>query len=150
MAKSELSNNKLAQWDRDYVWHPFTQQREWTQSDPLFIDRGEGVYLVARDGVRYLDGVSSLWANIHGHGVDRIDRAIADQLKKIAHTTMLGLSHEPATVLAKRLIDVAPAGLKRVFYSESGSTAVEIALKMAYQYLAEPGEQGKRHLPQAE
>ena len=96
-----------------------------------------------RDGVRYLDGVSSLWANVHGHGVDRIDRAIADQLKKIAHTTMLGLSHEPATVLAKRLIDLAPAGLKRVFYSESGSTAVEIALKMAYQYWRNQGTKEK-------
>jgi len=134
------SNRELARWDLDCVWHPFTQQREWAQSEPLFIDRGEGVYLIDRDGARYIDGVSSLWANIHGHNVEKIDRAVAEQLTKIAHTTMLGLSHQPAAELARRLIGMAPGNLRRVFYSESGSTAVEIALKMAYQYWRNQGD----------
>lgn len=133
------SSKHLNDWDRQYVWHPFTQQLEWGQSETLFIERGEGVYLVDTLGNRYIDGVSSLWANVHGHGVEKINEAIGRQIKKIAHTTMLGLAHEPATVLARRLSESAPGELQRVFYSESGSTAVEIALKMAFQYWKNQG-----------
>jgi adenosylmethionine-8-amino-7-oxononanoate aminotransferase len=124
----------LADWDFAYIWHPFTPQKEWVQSRPLFIERGEGSYLIDREGNRYLDGVSSLWATVHGHNHPVINKAISRQLEKIAHSTMLGLTHEPAAVLARKLTHLAPDGLSRVFYSESGSTAVEIALKIAFQY----------------
>ncbi|MEO6775691.1 MAG: adenosylmethionine--8-amino-7-oxononanoate transaminase [Kofleriaceae bacterium] len=121
----------LAELDRRVLWHPFTQMAEWS---PLVIARGEGNYLFDTDGRRYLDGVSSLWCNVHGHRHPRLDRALRDQLDKVAHSTFLGLSHEPGIRLAAALIEVAPASLSRVFYSDSGSTAVEIALKLSFQY----------------
>ena len=117
--------------DRQVLWHPFTQMAEW---DPLVISHGEGNYLYDQDGRRYLDGVSSLWCNVHGHAHPRLDRALRDQLAKLAHSTFLGLTHEPAIRLAAELLEVAPRSLKRVFYSDSGSTAVEIALKQSFQY----------------
>jgi len=117
--------------DRQVLWHPFTQMAEW---DPLVISHGEGNYLYDQDGRRYLDGVSSLWCNVHGHAHPRLDRALRDQLAKLAHSTFLGLTHEPAIRLAADLLEVAPRSLKRVFYSDSGSTAVEIALKQSFQY----------------
>ncbi len=120
--------------DRRYLWHPFTQQRDWVKTDPLIIERGDGVYLEDTEGRRYLDGVSSIWVNLHGHRKQALDRALAAQLKRIAHTTLLGASNIPAIKLAKRLVALAPAGLTRVFYSDNGSTAVEVALKMAFQY----------------
>lgn len=121
--------------DRRHVWHPFTQQLGWTHDpEPLIIERAEGTNLYDLDGNRYIDGVSSLWCNVHGHRHPRIDEAVRDQLDRVAHSTMLGLSHPGAIELAERLVEIAPAGLTRVFYSDSGSTAVEIALKMAFQY----------------
>jgi adenosylmethionine-8-amino-7-oxononanoate aminotransferase len=113
------------------MWHPFTQMAEWS---PLVIDRGEGNYLVDTDGRRYLDGVSSLWANLHGHRHPRLDRALRAQTDRIAHSTFLGLTHEPGIRLGAALVEVVPRGLARVFYSDSGSTAVEIALKQSFQY----------------
>jgi adenosylmethionine-8-amino-7-oxononanoate aminotransferase len=133
-----------AQLDRDHVWHPFTQQQAWREEEPLMIERGEGSFLIADDGKRYLDGVSSLWCNVHGHRHAGIDAAVSEQLGKVAHSTMLGLSHPAAAELASRLVDLAPAGLSRVFYSESGSTATEIALKMAFQYQQQRGGQHTR------
>jgi adenosylmethionine-8-amino-7-oxononanoate aminotransferase len=133
-----------AQLDRDHVWHPFTQQQSWCEEKPLSIERGEGSYLIDGEGKRYIDGVSSLWCNVHGHRHAGIDAAIGDQLGKIAHTTMLGLSHPASAELAGRLTGLAPDGLSRVFYSESGSTAVEIALKMAFQYQQQRGGQHAR------
>ncbi|MFL5900593.1 MAG: adenosylmethionine--8-amino-7-oxononanoate transaminase [Solirubrobacterales bacterium] len=133
-----------AQLDRDHLWHPFTQQRGWCGEEQLMIERGEGSYLVDDEGRRYLDGVSSLWCNVHGHGHAGIDAAVTDQLGKVAHSTMLGLSHPGAAELAGRLVDLAPPGLSRVFYSESGSTATEIALKMAFQYQQQRGGQHAR------
>jgi adenosylmethionine-8-amino-7-oxononanoate aminotransferase len=124
----------LVSADRAYVWHPFTQQRGWCDEDPVVIERGEGTDLIDVEGRRYIDGVSSLWCNVHGHGHPRIDEAVRAQLDKVAHTTMLGLTHRPAIDLAERLVEIAPPGLTRVFYSDSGSTATEIALKMAFQY----------------
>ena len=121
----------LAALDQQVTWHPFTQMAEWS---PLVIDRGQGSWLFDVDGKRYLDGVASLWCNVHGHANPRLDRALRDQLAKLAHSTFLGLSHEPGIRLAAALVDVAPAGLTRVFYSDSGSTAVEIALKQSFQY----------------
>jgi adenosylmethionine-8-amino-7-oxononanoate aminotransferase len=124
----------LAADDHRYLWHPFTQQQGWVDEDPVIIESAEGTTLVDTEGRRYIDGVSSLWCNVHGHRHPTIDRAIQQQLQKVSHSTMLGLSHRPAIELAKRLVAIAPPGLTRVFYSDSGSTATEIALKMAFQY----------------
>jgi adenosylmethionine---8-amino-7-oxononanoate aminotransferase len=123
-----------AELDHQHLWHPFTQQREWVAEEPLMIEWAEGCELVDADGNRYLDGVSSLWCNLHGHGHPEIDGAVHDQLERVAHSTMLGLSHPGAAQLAARLVELAPPGLSRVFYSDSGSTATEVALKMAFQY----------------
>lgn len=108
--------------------------QEWEQEDPLIIERGRGSYLIDTEGKRYLDGTSSIWVNVHGHRHPVLDRAIKKQLDNIAHCTFLGLSNPPAIELARDLIRIAPKGLTRVFYSDNGSTAVEIALKMAVQY----------------
>jgi adenosylmethionine-8-amino-7-oxononanoate aminotransferase len=118
----------IAELDRRHVWHPFTQQLDWCDEQPIVIDRGEGTDLIDADGHRYIDGVSSLWCNVHGHRHPGIDAAIRDQLDRVGHSTMLGLTHAGAAELAERLVALAPPGLERVFYSESGSTAVEIAL----------------------
>jgi adenosylmethionine---8-amino-7-oxononanoate aminotransferase len=132
------------QLDRDHLWHPFTQQRSWCEEEQVMIERGEGCQLIDSEGRRYLDGVSSLWCNVHGHRHEGIDRAVSEQLEKLAHSTMLGLSHPAGAELAGRLVDLAPAGLSRVFYSDSGSTATEIALKMAFQYQQQRGGQHTR------
>jgi adenosylmethionine-8-amino-7-oxononanoate aminotransferase len=126
--------------DRQHLWHPFTQQRSWCEEEPLVIDRAEGTNLYDVEGNVYIDGVSSLWCNVHGHRHPAIDAAIESQLRRVSHSTLLGLSHGPAVELAERLAAIAPPGLTRVFYSESGSAAVEIALKMAFQYWAQRGE----------
>src|SRR5579884_2112141 len=132
--RSTAETKALARWDRRYLWHPFTQMREWEQEEPIIICRGNGIYLYDTDGRRYLDGVSSIWVNIHGHRHPMLDRAMRRQLDQVAHTTLLGLSNVPAIQLAKELVRIAPKGLTRVFYSDDGSTAVEVALKMAVQY----------------
>jgi adenosylmethionine---8-amino-7-oxononanoate aminotransferase len=128
---------------RSFLWHPFTQMQGWASEGAPVIERGEGAWLFDTNGRRYIDGVSSLWCNVHGHRHAGIDAAVRSQLERVAHTTMLGLSHEPAEELARRLVEIAPqpfplergrGPLSRVFYSDSGSTAVEIALKMAFQY----------------
>lgn len=139
-AKSDSENlppdqkHQLTDWDRRYVWHPFTQHSMWNAVDPLIIVGGEGEYLFDADGNRYIDGHSSLWCNIHGHRRPEINSAIIKQLDRIAHSTQLGLTSPPAIRLAKRLIDIAPPGLTKVFYSDDGSTSVEVAVKMAYGY----------------
>jgi adenosylmethionine-8-amino-7-oxononanoate aminotransferase len=136
-------HDKLKELDHAYLWHPFTQMQEWMVEEPCIISRGDGNYLVDVHGRKYLDGVSSLWCNVHGHRKKELDDAIREQLEKIAHSTFLGLSHVPGIQLAQKLIEIAPSGLTRVFYSDSGATAVEIALKMAVQYWQLKGE-GKR------
>lgn len=125
---------RLAELDHAHVWHPFTQMREWTAEPPLIITEGQGARVRATDGRWYLDAVSSLWVTVHGHRRPEIDAAIIDQLGRIAHTTLLGCSSPPAILLARRLVELAPPGLTKVFYSDDGSTAVEVALKMALQY----------------
>jgi adenosylmethionine-8-amino-7-oxononanoate transaminase len=124
----------LRELDRQYLWHPFTHMKQWLADEPLVITDAEGMYLIDSDGNRYLDGVSSLWCNVHGHRVMEIDGAIRWQLSRVAHTTMLGLSSEPAILLAERLMKIVPAGLTKIFYSDAGATATEIAFKMAVQY----------------
>jgi adenosylmethionine-8-amino-7-oxononanoate aminotransferase len=124
----------LREYDQTYVWHPFTQMRDWEAEDPIVIERGEGSYLIDTDGNRYLDGVASIWTNVHGHCRAEINDALKKQIDRLEHSTLLGLANDQSAILAKRLIEVAPPGLKKVFYSDNGSTAVEIAIKMAFQY----------------
>jgi adenosylmethionine-8-amino-7-oxononanoate aminotransferase len=126
--------------DKQYVWHPFTQMQDWLKEHLVIIESGKGSWLTDTDGKKYLDGVSSLWVTVHGHRKKEIDQAILKQLGKIAHSTMLGLSNVPAVQLAEKLIAIAPKGLSRVFYSDSGSAAVEIALKIAFQFWQHKGE----------
>lgn len=138
-----------AERDRRYVWHPFTQMADF---EPLVITAGEGAYLIDESGRRYLDGVSSLWANVHGHRRPELDQAVTAQLGRIAHSTLLGLSHPPSIELAEQLIVLSPPGLAHVFYSDSGSTAVEVALKMAFQFhqgttVADPAVDAAQHAP---
>lgn len=120
--------------DKAHLWHPFTAQADWAASDPLVIERGEGCYLFDTEGRRYLDGVGSLWCNVHGHRHPTLDAALRDQIDALAHTTMLGVTHPQAIRLAAELVRRAPGGLTRVFFSDDGATAVEVALKMAFQY----------------
>ena len=129
--------------DKQYLWHPFTQMADWLDGEPVIIDRGEGFCLIDTEGRRYIDGVSSLWCNVHGHRVAAIDDAIRDQLDRIAHSTLLGLGQTRAAELAERLVRIAPTGLQKVFYSDSGATAVEIALKIAYQYWQNLGHKNR-------
>lgn len=125
------------QTDLKYLWHPFTQMQEWEREDFPTIVRGEGIYLIDEMGKRYIDGVSSLWCNVHGHNHPKITQAIQTQAAKLDHSTLLGLTHPPAIRLAEMLANIAPEGLTRVFFSESGASAVEIALKIAFQYQAQ-------------
>src|SRR3954471_11340878 len=120
--------------DRDHLWHPFTPLADWAAAEPLIVERAEGVYLFDVQGRRYLDGVSSLWCNVHGHRHPALDGAVREQLEKVAHSTLLGVSHPTAIELARRLVECTPEGLTRVFFSDDGATAVEVALKMAFQY----------------
>jgi adenosylmethionine-8-amino-7-oxononanoate aminotransferase len=129
-----MDTETLRAADRAHVWHPFTQMRGWQSEDAPIIERGEGSLLFDTDGNAYIDGVSSLWCNVLGHRQPKIDAAIRAQLDKVAHTTMLGLSHPGAIELARRLVGIAPPGLSRVFFSDNGSTAAEVALKMAFQH----------------
>ncbi len=133
-AKRPARASKLARWDKQYVWHPFTQMKEWTNNVPLIIEKGKGSWLYDDQGNKYLDGTSSTWVNLHGHRHRTIDKAIKRQLGKVAHSTLLGAASPPSILLARELVRLAPKGLTRVFYSDNGSTAVEVALKMAVQY----------------
>ena len=130
----------LASDDSRYVWHPFTPMQAYSDESAPVIVSAEGFELVDESGRRYLDGVSSLWCNVHGHRVPEIDRAIRDQLDRVAHSTLLGLGNDLSIELARRLVEVTPEGLEHVFYSDSGSTAVEVALKIAWQYHRQSGE----------
>ena len=130
----EVNQAPLAALDHAHLWHPFTQMQEWVTEPPLIIEEGEGSRVRDMEGRWYWDGVSSLWVNVHGHRKPEIDRAIVAQLSRIAHSTLLGCSSPPAILLAQRLVALAPPGLTKVFYSDDGSTAVEVALKMALQY----------------
>jgi adenosylmethionine---8-amino-7-oxononanoate aminotransferase len=135
----------LAEADLQFLWHPFTQQQGWEEEGPLIVEQADRCELIDVDGRRYIDGVSSLWCNVHGHRHPVLDIAVHEQLDRVAHSTMLGLSHPPAIELARGLIELAPPGLQRVFYSDSGSTAAEIALKMAFQYWQQRGgEDGRK------
>jgi adenosylmethionine---8-amino-7-oxononanoate aminotransferase len=135
-----MDTEALRAADRAHVWHPFTQMRGWQSEDAPIIERGEGSLLFDTDGNAFIDGVSSLWCNVLGHRQPAIDAAVRAQLDKVAHTTMLGLTHPPAIELAQRLVGIAPPGLSRVFFSDNGSTAAEVALKMAFQHFQHSGQ----------
>ncbi len=137
-------NKTLEQWDKKYIWHPFTQMRDWTDAKPLIIEEGDGCYLIDTEGNRYIDGVSSLWVLVHGHGKRELIDAIEKQANMLCHSTLLGLASTPSIVLARMLVDIAPKGLTKVFYSDNGSTSVEIALKMSYQYWQQKGEKKRK------
>jgi adenosylmethionine-8-amino-7-oxononanoate transaminase len=134
---------ELCELDRQYLWHPFTHMRQWLADEPLVITSADGMYLIDSDGNRYLDAVGSLWCNVHGHRVPEIDAAIRAQLEKVAHTTMLGLASEPAILLGERLMQIVPRSLKKVFFSDSGATATEVAFKIAAQYWFNLGKKEK-------
>jgi adenosylmethionine-8-amino-7-oxononanoate aminotransferase len=126
-----MLDDDLESFDRHHVWHAFTQMQEY---EPLLIERGEGCWLVDTKGRRYLDGSASMWCNVHGHRHPRLDAALAAQTAKVAHTTNLGLSNPTSVEFARRLVEIAPPGLEKVFFSADGSSAIEAALKMAFQY----------------
>jgi adenosylmethionine-8-amino-7-oxononanoate aminotransferase len=138
-----MTTQELRALDQRHVWHPFTPMSLWLEDEPLVITGGEGFYLIDSDGRRYLDGVSSLWCNVHGHRVPEIDEAIRSQLDRIAHSTLLGLANEPSILLAERLSRIVPANLTKVFYSDAGATATEIAFKLAAQYWFNVGRPAK-------
>ncbi len=130
-----MNFSTLAALDHQYLWHPFTQQQEWVAQEPLIIVSGKGAFLRDIHGNDYFDGNSSIWTNIHGHAHPRIVEAIADQAARLDHTSFLGTTHPTAILLAKKLIELFPAGtLSRVFFSDNGSSANEVALKMTLQY----------------
>lgn len=131
---------KLTEADKQYVWHPFTQMADWLASVPVIIEGGEGFFLIDTEGRKYIDGVSSLWCNVHGHRVKKIDDAIRAQLEKIGHSTLLGLGQTRSIELAEKLILITPTNLQKVFYSDSGATSVEIAIKMVYQFWQNTGQ----------
>ena len=133
------NTDQLRDWDNSHIWHPFTPMQAYRDECAPIIESAEGFVLTDTDGRRYLDGISSLWCNVHGHRVPEIDRAIRQQLDKAAHTTLLGSASRPSIELARQLVERTPAGLNKVFYSDSGSTAVEVALKIAYQYHRQKG-----------
>ncbi|OMF23271.1 L-lysine--8-amino-7-oxononanoate transaminase [Paenibacillus sp. FSL H8-0548] len=129
--------------NKENLWHPFTQMKDYNNSDPLIIERGEGIKLYDVSGRAYYDGFSSVWLNVHGHNVPELNQAITDQLGRIAHSTLLGMANVPAIELAEKLVEISPKGLNKVFYSDSGATGVEIAVKMAFQYWKNLGQEGK-------
>ena len=136
-------NRHLEDADRAFIWHPFTQMKQWQEEPPVIIEEGQAEFLKDIYGRWYIDGVSSLWVNVHGHRRKEIDEAIKAQIDRISHSTLLGLANVPSVELAERLLNIVPEGLTRVFYSDNGSTSVEIALKMAFQYWKNKGVEGK-------
>lgn len=137
-----LTHDELVDKSKEYLWLPFTQMKDYEQ-DPLVIESGDGIMLKDTEGNTYYDGFSSVWLNVHGHRKKELDDALRAQLEKIAHSTLLGMTNRPATELAERLIKITPNGLTRVFYSDSGATSIEIALKMAFQYWKNKNIAGK-------
>lgn len=138
------TTEKLLALDRAHLWHPFTQMQAWPDDDPIVVERADGNYLVDTLGRRFFDGISSLWTNVHGHNVPALNAAVAEQLKRVAHSTLLGQASVTSIQLATRIAQLTPPDLSKVFFSDSGSTAVEVALKMAYQYWRHRGEPQRR------
>lgn len=136
---SDVTTTQLQEWDKRYIWHPFTQMRDWQNDEPIVIVKGEGSWLIDSEGNRYLDGVASMWTNVFGHCRPELNEALKAQVDRLEHSTLLGLASEQSILLAKRLAEITPPGLDRFFYSDNGSTAMEVAVKMAYQYQVHQG-----------
>ncbi len=134
-----ITTEQLRTWDKRHVWHPFTQMQEWQRDEQIIIVKGEGCWLIDTDGNRYLDGVASMWTNVHGHCRRELNDALKEQVDRLEHSTLLGLASEQSIILAARLAQITPLGLDRFFYSDNGSTAMEVAVKMAYQYQVHAG-----------
>jgi adenosylmethionine-8-amino-7-oxononanoate aminotransferase len=134
-----MKKEDILRLDNEHVWHPCTQQKDHETLPPIPIARGEGVYLVDVEGNRYIDGVSSWWVNLFGHNHPRLNRALQEQASRVAHHIFAGFTHEPAVELATRLCAVAPGNLNKVFFADNGSSAVEVALKMSFQYWQQVG-----------
>jgi len=143
-AERRARHQRLWEADHRHLWHPFTQMQGWLEEEPLIVDRAEGVHLVDTLGNRYLDGVSSLWCNVHGHRVPELDAAVRAQLDRVAHSTLLGLASTASIECAEELIKHVPPNLTRVFFSDAGATAVEIAIKMAFQHFQLRGDERRR------
>lgn len=135
-----ITTEQLRLWDKRHVWHPFTQMQEWERDEQIVVARGEGCWLIDTDGNRYLDGVASMWTNVHGHCRRELNDALKEQVDRLEHSTLLGLASEQSIILAARLAEITPTGLDRFFYSDNGSTAMEVAVKMAYQYQVHSGQ----------
>lgn len=134
MKERSSRTEQLQLWDKRHVWHPFTQMQDWEKDQAIIIERGEGSWLIDTEGRRYLDGVASMWTNVHGHCHPELNQALKSQVDRLEHSTLLGLASEQSILLAAELAKVTPPGLDRFFYSDNGSTAMEVAVKMAYQY----------------
>lgn len=134
-----MTNEQLLQWDALHVWHPCTQMKDHEELPPILIERGEGVYLQDAAGKRYIDGISSWWVNLFGHNHPRLNRALAAQMEKIAHHIFANFTNEPAATLSAKLAAAAPGALSKVFFTDNGSSAVEAALKMSFQYWQQTG-----------
>jgi len=130
--------------DKQFVWHPYTQMKDWVQQNNKVISKGEGFHIIDSDGNKYLDGIASMWCNVWGHGQNEVTDAMIDQIKMLQHSTLFGLANEPSVNLAEKLLKLAK-GMDRVFYTDNGSTAIEVALKMALQYYANIGKPEKKH-----
>jgi adenosylmethionine-8-amino-7-oxononanoate aminotransferase len=142
---SGYSTEQLREWDRRHVWHPFTQMQDWEREESIIIARGEGSWLIDTDGKRYLDGVASMWTNVHGHCRPELNEALKQQVDRLEHSTLLGLAGEQSIILARRLSEITPSGLDRFFFSDNGSTAMEVAVKMAFQYQVHRGHPERTH-----
>ncbi|WP_078408495.1 adenosylmethionine--8-amino-7-oxononanoate transaminase [Priestia abyssalis] len=142
---TQFTYEEMAAKNKEYVWHPFTQMKQYIEDNPVIITHGKGRKLFDMQGKSYWDGVSSIWLNVHGHCVEEINEAIRDQLNLVAHSTLLGMANVPSVLLAEKLVKLMPKGLKKVFYSDAGATSVEIAIKMAYQYWQHKGKPEKQH-----
>ena len=140
---SSAAYAELLEQNRRFLWNPFTQMKDYLADEPVVIERGEGVKLVDANGVEYYDGNSSLWVNVHGHNRPELNEALAAQLERVAHSTLLGMANVPALELAERLVELTPPRLGKVFYSDSGATAVEIGLKLAFAYWRRVGRPEK-------
>ena len=134
-----ITTEQLRLWDKRHVWHPFTQMQEWERDEQIVVVKGEGCWLIDSDGNRYLDGVASMWTNVHGHCRRELNDALKEQVDRLEHSTLLGLASEQSIILAARLAEITPTGLDRFFYSDNGSTAMEVAVKMAYQFQVHSG-----------
>ncbi|WP_342462841.1 adenosylmethionine--8-amino-7-oxononanoate transaminase [Ureibacillus sp. FSL K6-8385] len=135
---------ELQDLDLKHIWHPCSQMKDYETFPPIVIDRGEGVWLYDKQGNRYLDAVSSWWVNLFGHANPRISKAISDQAKKLEHVIFANFTHEPAIHVAAKLVEKTPDGLEKVFFADNGSAAIEVALKMSFQYRAQMGQPEKQ------